>query len=133
MLNNKGQTLVLFVLLLPIILIILTNVINYGKLSFEKQKIENNIKSALEYGLKLKVEKISIEDGLLSNDEIKNKLDYLIKQNIEVDYLRIEVDDNSIFIKIEKNNKILFNLFSNKINISYFGKIENDKYLIERR
>lgn len=134
MINNKGQTLVLFLLLLPIILIILVSVINYGMLSFEKQKLENNIKYAIEYGLKLKQNETIVEDGILTNDEIKNKIEYLLKQNISYDKLEIDVNDYSVSIFLEKKNNELLNIISNnKFEFDYYGTIVNNQIVIKGR
>ena len=76
--NENGQTLVLFILILPIIIIILSLLINYAVLSAKKIELENNIKSALEYGLNLKINSED-ETKVLTNNEIKNKLEYLLK------------------------------------------------------
>lgn len=47
--NNKGQTLVVFVLILPIILILLIGIIDIGSVSIEKRKINNVLDNAIEY------------------------------------------------------------------------------------
>lgn len=134
--NNHGQTLVLFIFILPIILSLVLLLINYSVLSSEKLKLENNIKSAIEYGLNLKLNNIAIEDGYLTNDEIKNKLDYLLKQNITYDTLDIIVNDTNIMITLTKKNdsftKILA-FFPNDIELKFYGMIQNDQIKIERR
>lgn len=134
--NNKGQTLVLFILILPIILIILAIVINYGILSNEKLKIENNLKQAIEYGLNLKLNNIVIEDNVLTNENIKEKIQYLLEQNIKYDSLDIVVNNNSISINVTKSNNQLLNVFYNqnsKFEISYYGTLNNQEIMIERR
>ena len=49
--NNKGQSLVLFVLLMPIILGIIVLVVDVGKSLVEKNSINNKIELVMEYGL----------------------------------------------------------------------------------
>ena len=51
-LNNKGQTLVAFIILIPVLIMIFTLVVDLGLLSIEKRKIDNEIKSTITYGLK---------------------------------------------------------------------------------
>ena len=46
--NNKGQVLVLFVILMPIILLILLITIQIGNLYLEKEKTTNTIKEIIE-------------------------------------------------------------------------------------
>ena len=49
--NNKGQTLVIFVIILPILLIMLTLIVDLGFMYIEKRNIENNVSDSLEYYL----------------------------------------------------------------------------------
>ncbi len=132
--NSKGQTLVLFVLILPLLFIILIMLINYATISLEKQKIDNNVKQTIEYGLNLKLDEKVVEDGVLTNSEIENKLSYLLSKNITYDDLNIDVSDNRIFIMVSKSiNGFLSSIFNGRINISYNGEIIDDKFVIERR
>lgn len=133
--NENGQTLVLFILILPIIIIILSLLINYAILSSKKIELENNIKSALEYGLNLKINSED-ETKALTNNEIKNKLEYLLKQNIEYDKLNITVNETNITINLTKKIDSFLNLIpsiNNKLNISYYGEIIDKKIRVERR
>ena len=41
--NNKGQTLVTFIIILPILLIILALVVDLGFIYIEKRNIDNNV------------------------------------------------------------------------------------------
>ena len=49
--NNKGQTLVLFVLILPIIIFIMLLVIDVSNMFITKQELNNINKIVLNYGL----------------------------------------------------------------------------------
>ncbi len=49
--NNKGQTLVLFVLMLPIIIFIMLLVIDVSNMVITKQELNNINKMVLNYGL----------------------------------------------------------------------------------
>ena len=133
--NENGQTLVLFILILPIIILILSLLINYAVLSSKKIELENNIKSALEYGLNLKINSED-ETKVLTNNEIKNKLEYLLKQNIEYDKLNITVNETNITINLTKKIDSFLNIIpsiNNKLNISYYGEIMDKKIRVERR
>ena len=50
-LNNKGQTLVLFVMLLPIMLLVMVLVFDIGKSIVEKQKLDNISLMIVSYGI----------------------------------------------------------------------------------
>ena len=51
MLNNKGQSLVLFIIILPILIFILILVIDVGKIIVLKQELNNISEFVLDYGL----------------------------------------------------------------------------------
>ena len=102
--NNKGQTLVIFVIILPIILILLTLVVDLGILHIEKRKIENNVLSASEYYLEN-----------ITDLDIENKVRNLIDKNVkELDSISIEENVDDIEIKVIKKNNSLYNVISDK-------------------
>lgn len=131
--NNRGQTLVLFILILPIILSLLLLLINYGILSYEKLKLSNNIKQAIEYGLNLKMTNDLNSTDYLTNDEIKKRVETLLKENIAYDSIDITVNDTSIRITLKKK-KVgiinILNIFDNQINLNYYGSITSGKIKI---
>ena len=129
--NNKGQTLVMFIIFLPVILILVALLINYSFISNLKLKLENNIKSTISYGLNLK-----IDDANITNDEVKDKIKFLIDENLSYESLDIKVNDNSIEVSItSKTNGFINNItnFNNTIKLNYYGNIENQRIKIERR
>lgn len=130
--KNKGQTLVLFILILPIISILILLIINYGILNINKSKLENNIKYAIEYGLNLKLESIK---NSLTDTEIENKVRYILTQNIDYDTLDVKVASNNIFVSVSTRNNLLTNIlnFDDKLSLSFYGIIKNNKIEIERR
>ena len=86
--NNKGQALVEFILILPVILAILLVLIDLGKIFNEKNTLENT-----------SIDIIELYKNGKSIDEIKNKyLDINITTNIE---------DNYITIKLKKEIEII--------------------------
>ena len=130
--KNKGQTLVLFILILPIISILILLIINYGILNINKSNLENNIKYAIEYGLNLKLESIK---NSLTDTEIENKVRYILTQNIDYDTLEVKVASNNIFVSVSTRNNLLTNIlnFDDKLSLSFYGIIKNNKIEIERR
>lgn len=99
MLNNKGQVLVLFVLLIPIMLLILVLVIDIGNLSYEKQALHNICKLGSEF---------------YKEDKNIEKLDNYIKLN-DKDITNIYVNNNEL--KLEKEVK---GILSHVVNIKMF-------------
>lgn len=115
--NNKGQVLVIFVILLPILLMILSLVIDLGLLSIEKRKIENNLYDAVEYYL-----------------ESNNKEKTISLLNNNLNDIDIKINDNNDYVEIivTKNYKGLYTIISNnqEIKIIYKG-IKETKEIIK--
>ena len=115
--NNKGQSLVMFVLIIPIFLLILTLVYDVGNAIYEKDRLSNTNYLTIEYGL-------NNIDTVTEND-LKN----LIEQNTSnLKYIYVTIEENQIEIKMEKDAKsILVKIISH-----YKGKIINNQKEIER-
>ena len=120
--NNKGQSLVLFILIIPILLGIIVLVIDLGSAINEKNKINNTIEMIVEYGL---------EDNYS-----KDKIEKLISYNLNESKYIVDVDDEVITIKVEE---YVDGIFSNILDIDgfkiiseYMGYIENEKKVIEK-
>ena len=120
--NNKGQSLVMFVLIIPIFLLILTLVYDVGNAIYEKDRLSNTNYLTIEYGL-------NNIDTVTEND-LKN----LIEQNTSnLKYIYVTIEENQIEIKMEKDAKSIigkmFNINLVKIISHYKGKIiNNQKY-----
>ena len=123
--NNKGQSLVMFVLIIPIFLLILTLVYDVGNAIYEKDRLSNTNYLTIEYGL-------NNIDTVTEND-LKN----LIEQNTSnLKYIYVTIEENQIEIKMEKDAKSIigkmFNFNLVKIISHYKGKIINKIKEIER-
>ena len=91
--NNKGQTLVLFVLILPIIIFIMLLVIDVSNMFITKQELNNINKIVLNYGL-----------DIIEEENIDSKLEELINKNISVNEHTIRIDNGIIEIEIKKHS-----------------------------
>lgn len=109
--NNKGQSLVAFVLMVPIIFILVSFMFKIGNLSYLKNSYENEIKSVIKYGL-----------NHLDDDNLENKLRVLLDSNIDGEK-NIKIDNNVIIVNFKKKDL--------KIDLTFTGKKENDKITIE--
>lgn len=123
--NNKGQSLVMFVLIIPIFLLILTLVYDVCNAIYEKDRLSNTNYLTIEYGL-------NNIDTVTEND-LKN----LIEQNTSnLKYIYVTIEENQIEIKMEKDAKSIigkmFNFNLVKIISHYKGKIINNQKEIER-
>ena len=118
--NNRGQSLVTFVLLIPIIFLILFMVYDIGSMVLLKIELNNINYLVIDYG----VDKID-------NPEIDNKLrEMIIKNKNDIDNVEISIQDNKLNIVLEDtlDNKIsLIRKFKVKIKSSYTGYMDEDK------
>lgn len=120
--NNKGQTLVLFVLILPIIIFIMLLVIDVSNMFITKQELNNINKIVLNYGL-----------DIIEEENIDSKLEELINKNISVNEHTIRIDNGIIEVEIKKNIQgIVTKKKIYEVKSTYKGYIEEDKKVINR-
>lgn len=124
-LNNKGQSLVMFVLIIPIFLLIITLIYAVANAIYEKDRLSNTIWIAIDYGL----------DNI--NDITKEELNDMIISNVDgLNYIDVIVNDNEIVVKASKKVKgiigKMFHFELTTINCNYKGKLIDDKKEIER-
>ena len=124
--NSRGQSLISFVLIIPIILMILFMVYDIGNMVLLREKLDNINYITIDYGL----------DKLEDND-LANKINEMIKKNKDdIDIINISISDGKINIILEDrlDNKLsLINKFKFfNVKSSYIGYIENDKKIIRR-
>lgn len=92
MLNNKGQSLVLFVILIPVIIMLICFVVDISYLSNESNRLDNINKFVIN---KAFTNVNELEEEILANDK-----DIIIKE--------IKIDDNTIKISLTKNVNSIF-------------------------
>ena len=121
--NHKGQVLVLFLLLLPILLLIMGLVIDVGNLFVEQKKSENVVKSAIRYGL-------SFEE----NQEEKAR--QYLEENLSNSSFRVFYSNQTLTIqgnvKIESLFSKLFQRESVSFELKYQGVKEKEKVTIHK-
>lgn len=126
MLNNKGQSLILFIVVLPILLLILVLVIDVGKTIVLKQELDNINKLVLDYGLD-NIEKENLKDELVDMVNLNNN---------EINIVNINIENEKIYVELNLGvNGVLSGLVNISvfdINSSYVGYIENNDKRIER-
>lgn len=125
-LNNRGQVLVLFIVLLPVLLFVVTLVYDVGNAIYEKDNICNIDYLTTDYALD-NIDKVSDED-------IVN----LIKKNDDsILDISILIIDNSVTIGISKDIRGVigktFNFNLTSVNCKYKGYFDdNGNKMIER-
>ena len=106
-LNNKGQTLVLFVMLLPIMLLVMILVFDIGKSIVEKQKLDNISFMIVSYG---------IEHS--NDDNIEGTLNELVTLNYK-DATDVEVLVKDDYVSVSLGGKVK-GVFGNLVGKSFF-------------
>ena len=162
MLNNKGQSLVLFILIIPMLIGIAAIVIDVGNAYNQKNEMNNAIELVLEYGLTSKQpsetqetiqeeltspKEENITEELQNNEEEQDKeentitidqqeLKKLLDYNLKNNQNEIEVKGNKIIITSKTYQE---GIFTNILNINgfpieskYQGYIENGKPIIQK-
>ena len=123
--NSKGQSLALFVILIPLILILGVYAIDVGYMKYNQNKLDSVNKETIDYALN------NIND--LDKEKVKNLI-LLNDQDIKV--INIDDIDNGIKIEIDKSFKGLFGYFVNKdvydVKSVFKGTIIDEKKKIER-
>lgn len=123
--NNKGQTLVLFVILIPVLLLLFVTFYQIGSIGLDKKKIEDSIETALEYGVN------NLDSELLyvsMHDIIKESNNGIKEKDIEINVLGDEIT-----IIVRKEYKVAFIVDEEKV-YSYTGRKVNEKVeIVENR
>ena len=123
-LNNKGQSLVMFVLIIPILFLVIVLVFDVGNALIEKQELDNINYLTIEYGLEH-----------MNEIEIESKMKNIItKNNNKIKDIDIIIEEDKIKLTIKKNINGIFikNLNLVKIESKYTGYIKDGKKVIER-
>lgn len=123
--RSKGQVLVSFILLIPVILLTLALVIDLGLYSLEKRKIDNTLYDTISYGV-----------SHINDVDVTNYMKALLLKNIpDIDdsNIYIKVENNYVKVKVEKEYKAKFKISKNlKIESSYYGSITDNKIDIKK-
>ena len=126
-LDNKGQALVIFVMLIPLFTMIGTFIIDIGFAKYNERKLNSISKEVITYGMKH------------ISDDPRSEMENLIKKNDdEITYYEIDVDtdNNKIKLIINKDSKGIFGKIIGKelykIRCSYVGFIKDENIVIEK-
>ena len=121
--DRKGQSLVLFVLVLPLIIGIMVLVFDVGNAQIEKNKTNNTIEMVLE---------IALEDNL-QTAEIQS----LLRKNLDNHQNKVTINDEKITIISATNVKGVFSkIFGFQgfdVKSEYIGEKNNNKIKITKK
>lgn len=110
--NNKGQTLVLFLFLIPVVFLLFMGIYQVGTVALEKKKLEDSVETIVKYGIDHWSEE-EVEAKMKSM--LVNDFSKITQENIE-----IELETGRVKMTVTKEYNILF-LKKQKIKVSYVG------------
>lgn len=124
--NKKGQTLILFVLLLPLLLLLMAFVVDTGLVLKERTKLNSVTKTVLK----------TTYPNRLDSDYIEKVTNLFYQNGIPVEQLKVEVEENQVIIQNEYQKESIFGsiigIKEYKIKGVLKAKIENEKIKIEK-
>ena len=125
-LNNKGQSLVMFIVFLPVFLLLMVYMIDLSIAKYDWSKINNIAKEVVSDGLKnIESNPKDKMDEIISNNDLNIKsYDINIDSENKIITIAIYKESNTIF------KKILDKTYSEKC--SYKGYFKDEKMIIER-
>ena len=113
--NKKGQSLIVFVMILPLIIFFIAFFIDSSLMILEKNRIKEIVKDNL---------KVALNEEVKEKDKIKE----VIENNKDIN-VNVIVNENEIIIEASSKKKSIFgNIFdlsNSKQKIKYCGNIEN--------
>ena len=121
--DSKGQTLIIFVLILPILLLLFALIWEVGNLGFTINKYETEIEDTIKYGL-----------NHLDDENLEEVLTNLLKANLD-GKISVEINNQAIKVNVKQKYDAMFNnLLNHKfdIDLTYNGYIENKKLIIQK-
>lgn len=124
--NNKGQTLVVFILLIPLMVLLLSFVINQGYVYIAKRELESNIKESINM-------RFSLDESLDIEGKIRS---YFIKNVDDIKSLDIKISPNYIKVTVTIAVKAQLPMIIDKngfeIESSYEGILRDDQIIVSK-
>lgn len=126
-LNNKGQSLVLFIVFVPLVIIMGALIVDLSYAKYNSRRINLIAKEVLSYGL-----------NNIENDPYYEMVNLIYKNDEDIDEYKINIDSDNkrIDIMISKSNKSFFSFIVGKEIYTqkclYTGYFNEDKKVIER-
>lgn len=112
--NNRGQALVEFIIILPIFLLLLISVIDFGNIISKKYSLENDIDVVADF---------------YNNEEYEKINTYAKDKGIKVSYTN---EEELVIINLSKNIKIISPMVNLIVGKSYNINVEKSIYKNEQ-
>ena len=126
MMNNKGQTLIAFVIILPIFILFLAFIVDTGLLLKEKSKLNGSTKSIIQ----------SLYQKRFESHFQEQTIDLFKKNEIPTENLNLEVKNDTITVtndyEIESIFGKIIGIKQYKVHLNITFQIERDKLTIKK-
>jgi len=109
--NNKGQALVEFIIVLPILLLIIMAIIDFGNIFTKKYSLENDLDTV---------------SSMYKEEDYDSINDYVREKNLSIAYKK---EDKFLVISLSKNIKVNTPILNNILGKDY--KITTSKTIYE--
>lgn len=126
-LGNKGQSLAIFVIFIPVFIMIGTFIVDLSFANYNERRLNNINKQVIRYGL-----------NHIEEDPYNSMVDLIYQNDSDIDSYNIDInlEEKKIKITLLKSTKGFFGKVIGKEiykeKSSYVGYIENDKKIVKR-
>ena len=127
-LNNKGQSLAIFVIFVPVFIMIGTFVVDVSFAKYNERRLDNLNKQVINYGLKH-----------IDEEPYENMVDLIYQNDSDIDSYEININNETkeISVTLSKSTKGFFGSIGGKEiyneKSSLKGYIKDDKKIIEKK
>lgn len=125
--NNKGQSLVAFIVLLPVLFMLAGIIIDISTSYVKKKEVVSSVKNSIEYSFKSDLDNYKTEQVMFK----------ILSSNIDdIESYNITINEDDVYVYVKTNiNGVFSNLFknpTNNIEVKYKGYMKDGKVIIER-
>lgn len=127
-LNNKGQSLAIFVIFVPVFIMMGTYVVDVSFAKYNERRLDNLNKQVIYYGLKH-----------IDEEPYDNMVDLIYQNDSDIDFYEININNETkeISVTLSKSTKGFFGsivgkeIYNEKSSLK--GYIKDDKKIIEKK
>ena len=127
-LNNKGQSLAIFVIFVPVFIKMGTYVVDVSFAKYNERRLDNLNKQVINYGLKH-----------IDEEPYDNMVDLIYQNDSDIDFYEININNETkeISVTLSKSTKGFFGsivgkeIYNEKSSLK--GYIKDDKKIIEKK
>lgn len=126
--NNKGQSLAIFIIFVPVFIMVGTYVVDVSFAKYNERRLDNLNKQVINYGLKH-----------IDEEPYDNMVDLIYQNDSDIDFYEININNETkeISVTLSKSTKGFFGsivgkeIYNEKSSLK--GYIKDDKKIIEKK